>query len=115
MLVSFSGPCVVVCSLKLPGLRVHAPDRRFLYFRLQSLAAPDPTHWVPAQPSREWSANDKDRLKRGLHTLDQNDDYCRLKSNPFYAISQYIMMGMFSPKEVARAIRLINLQHPDWV
>lgn len=63
--------------------------------------------------AREWSESDKDRLKRGLEGLHANTDYLRLE-DPFYALSQYVMHGMFTPKEVARAIRLINVDHPDW-
>lgn len=100
-------------SLSLPGLRVSAPDRRRFYFKLSQLPHPDEHQWVPSKPSREWSASAKDRLKRGLQNLHSNPDYLRLQ-DPFYAISQYIMHGEYSPKEVARAIRLINVQHPDW-
>lgn len=100
--------------LNLPRLRVAPPARGLYYNRLSSLPLPDAGQWVPTKPSREWSLADKDKLRRGLQGLHQNQDYLRL-SDPFYAISQHIMDGLFSPNEIAKAVRLINIKHPDWV
>lgn len=100
------------CSLNLPTIRVSAPEGAQFYFRLERLAPPE-GRWTPVASSREWSANDKERLRRGLQNLETNVDYLT-KQDPFYAISQYVMDGMFSPKEVGKAIHLINVGHPDW-
>jgi hypothetical protein len=99
------------CSL--PGLSVDFPTGRSLYHRISQTPAVSSALFTPKRLVRDWSQADKDTLKRGLLDLHKNTHYPRLQ-NKFYALSQYVMHGRFSPSEVASAIRKINAGHKDW-
>jgi hypothetical protein len=99
--------------LHLPGFAVTAPARNKYYFQYSRPTLPDVSKFVAKRPQREWSAEDKAVLKAGLLQLHADEHYSRLH-HKYSAISQYIMRGRFSVKEIERAVRCIVRGHPDW-
>lgn len=99
----------------LPDLHVLSPSRNRYYFKFAELAN-SVTHesFVLTRPRRDWSRDDRELLKHALANIANNEHVRRLK-DPYYALSQYVFDGRYSPKEVGAALRKIVQKHADWV